>query len=82
MTSLTFRRSLRHASRGCVRPFAMPAVVAWLAGFGVLAVPGISSAELITVTGTITVDADDGTSFKAGDTFAYSFTFNDADGRH
>ena len=60
----------------------MPAVVAWLAGFGVLAVPGISSAELITVTGTITVDADDGAPFKAGDTFGYSFTFNDADGRH
>ena len=78
MTSLTFRRPLRHASRGCVRLFALPAVVAWLAGFGVLAVPGISSAELITVTGTITVDADDGVSFKAGDTFVYSFTLNDA----
>lgn len=82
MTAFTFRRPLRHASRGCVRPFAMPAVVAWLASFGVLAVPGISTAELIPGTGTITVDADDGASFKAGDTFAYSFTFNDADGRH
>jgi len=78
MTAFTFRRPLRHASRGCVGTFALPAVVAWLAGFGVLAVPGISSAELITVTGTITVDADDGASFKAGDTFGYSFTFNDA----
>lgn len=78
MTSITFQCSLRHAFHRCVRTFAMPAVVAWLAGFGVLAVPVISSAELITVTGTITVDADDGASFKAGDTFGYSFTFNDA----
>jgi len=78
MTSITFRCSLRSTFHRCVRTFAMPAVVAWLAGFGVLAVPVISSAELITVTGTITVDADDGASFKAGDTFGYSFTFNDA----
>jgi hypothetical protein len=78
MTSCTFHRSLRHASRGYVGTFVMPAVVAWLSGVSVLAVPGISSAELITVTGTITVDADDGASFKAGDTFVYSFTFNDA----
>ena len=35
-------------------------------------------AELITVTGTITVTADDGDSFKTGDTFIYGFTFNDA----
>lgn len=34
-------------------------------------------AELITVTGTITVTADDGDSFKTGDTFTYGFTFND-----
>lgn len=78
MTSLTFRRSLCHASRGCVGTFAAPAVLAWLAGFGMLAVPESGSAELITVTGTLTVDADDGASFKAGDTFVYSFTFNDA----
>lgn len=78
MTSCTFHRSLRHASRCYAGTFVMPAVVAWLSGFSVLAVPGISSAELITVTGTITVDADDGASFKAGDTFVYSFTFNDA----
>ena len=32
---------------------------------------------LIVVSGTITVDADDGDSFKLGDTFDYSFTFND-----
>ena len=31
----------------------------------------------ITVAGLITVDADDGASFKAGDTFTYSFTFDD-----
>jgi hypothetical protein len=35
-------------------------------------------AALIVVSGTITVNADDGASFKAGDTFGYSFTFNDA----
>ena len=34
-------------------------------------------AALITVNGTLTVDADDGASFKAGDKFAYSFTFDD-----
>lgn len=30
------------------------------------------------VTGTLTVNADDGLSFKAGDTFVYSFTFDQA----
>lgn len=40
---------------------------------------GLLRAQLITtVTGAITVDADFGASFKAGDTFLYSFTFDQA----
>ena len=44
---------------------------------GLLSSAGTAQA-LIVVSGTITVDADDGDSFKLGDTFIYSFTFNDA----
>lgn len=56
----------------------MPAIAAWIATLGALAVPQSDAAQLITVNGTITVNADDGVSFKAGDSFAYSFTFNDS----
>ena len=42
---------------------------------GSLSVPAHSA--IITVGGLITVTADDGASFKAGDTFTYSFTFDD-----
>ena len=42
---------------------------------GSLAVPAHSA--IITVDGLITVTADDGASFKNGDTFTYSFTFDD-----
>ena len=47
MTLFTFRRSLRHASRYNARFFAMPAVVVWLVGFGVLAFPRSGSAAVI-----------------------------------
>ncbi|NQW48594.1 MAG: PEP-CTERM sorting domain-containing protein [Planctomycetes bacterium] len=40
-----------------------------------LSVPAHSA--IITVGGLITVTADDGASFKTGDTFSYSFTFDD-----
>lgn len=56
----------------------MPAIMAWIAGLGALAILQSRAAQLITVNGTITVNADDGASFKAGDSFTYSFTFNDA----
>jgi hypothetical protein len=39
--------------------------------------PTVARGATITVAGLITVDADDGASFKAGDTFAYSFSFDD-----
>jgi hypothetical protein len=39
--------------------------------------PTVARGAIITVGGLITVDADDGESFKAGDTFTYSFTFDD-----
>ncbi len=42
---------------------------------GSLSVPAHSA--IITVGGLITVTADDGASFKTGDTFTYSFTFDD-----
>jgi hypothetical protein len=42
---------------------------------GLLAVP--AHGAIITVGGLITVTADDGASFKTGDTFTYSFTFDD-----
>ena len=42
---------------------------------GSLAVP--AHGAIITVDGLITVTADDGASFKNGDTFTYSFTFDD-----
>jgi hypothetical protein len=42
---------------------------------GSLAVP--AHGAIITVGGLITATADDGASFKAGDTFTYSFTFDD-----
>ena len=47
MTVFTFRRSLRHALRYNARFFAMPAVVVWLVGFGVLAFPRSGSAAVI-----------------------------------
>lgn len=56
----------------------MPAIMAWIAALGALAIPQGRAAQLITVNGTITVNADNGASFKAGDSFTYSFTFNDA----
>ena len=46
--------------------------------FAVFTLNSSLQAELITVTGTMTVTADDGDSFKTGDTFTYGFTFNDA----
>jgi hypothetical protein len=46
--------------------------------FAVFTLNSNLQAELITVTGTMTVTADDGDSFKTGDTFTYGFTFNDA----
>ena len=42
---------------------------------GSLAVP--AHGAIITVGGLISVTADDGASFKTGDTFSYSFTFDD-----
>jgi len=39
--------------------------------------PGVAHGATITVGGLITVTADDGASFKTGDTFTYSFTFDD-----
>ena len=39
--------------------------------------PTVARGAIITVGGLITVGADDGESFKAGDTFAYSFSFDD-----
>jgi hypothetical protein len=42
---------------------------------GSLAVP--AHGAIITVGGLVTVTADDGASFKAGDQFTYSFTFDD-----
>ena len=39
--------------------------------------PTVARGAIITVGGLITVTADDGASFKAGDTFTYSFTFDD-----
>jgi hypothetical protein len=39
--------------------------------------PTVAHGAAITVGGLITVTADDGASFKAGDTFAYSFSFDD-----
>ncbi|MGA0899080.1 MAG: PEP-CTERM sorting domain-containing protein [Luteolibacter sp.] len=73
-----FRSPLRHGSRGCTRFYFLPAIAAWIAALGALAIPQSRAAQLITVNGTITVNADDGASFKAGDSFTYSFTFNDA----
>lgn len=52
-------------------------VVAWLA-VGAIGFPsGVARGATITVGGLITVTADDGASFKTGDTFTYSFTFDD-----
>ena len=42
---------------------------------GLLSVP--AHGAIITVGGLISVTADDGASFKTGDTFTYSFTFDD-----
>jgi len=39
--------------------------------------PTVARGAIITVGGLVTVTADDGASFKAGDTFTYSFTFDD-----
>ena len=39
--------------------------------------PDVARGATITVGGLITVTADDGASFKTGDTFTYSFTFDD-----
>jgi hypothetical protein len=39
--------------------------------------PTVARGAIITVGGLITVTADDGASFKTGDTFTYSFTFDD-----
>ena len=47
MTAFTFRRLLRPALRYIARFFAMPTVVVWLVGFGVLAFPKSGSAEVI-----------------------------------
>jgi len=49
-----------------------------LVAAGLLSSAGTAQAALITVGGMITVDADYGDSFKAGDTFVYGFTFDDA----
>ena len=53
-------------------------ILAMLVAAGLLSSAGTARAALITVAGTITVDADYGDSFKLGDTFVYGFTFNDA----
>ena len=52
-------------------------VVAWLAVEAVGFPPDVARGATITVVGLITVTADDGASFKTGDTFTYSFTFDD-----
>ena len=52
-------------------------VVAWLAVGAMGFPPDVARGATITVGGLITVTADDGASFKTGDTFTYSFTFDD-----
>ena len=52
-------------------------VVAWLAVGAVGFPPDVARGAIITVGGLISVTADDGASFKIGDTFTYSFTFDD-----
>jgi hypothetical protein len=52
--------------------------LAMLVAAGLFSFAGTAQAALITVAGTITVDADYGHSFKLGDTFVYGFTFDDA----
>jgi hypothetical protein len=65
--------------KSCVALFAcLPRAVLSLSAvalLGSLAVP--AHGGMITVGGLITVTADDGASFKRGDTFTYSFTFDD-----
>lgn len=54
----------------CGSSLWMVAVAGWLA-------PSGASAATISVAGLITVTSDFGASFKSGDTFSYSFTFDD-----
>lgn len=56
---------------------ALGFLVAWLAVGAVGFPPHVARGATITVGGLITVTADDGASFKNGDTFTYSFTFDD-----
>jgi len=68
-TRIAYGRALRLKELGFV--------VAWLA-VGAIGFPAdIARGATITVGGLITVTADDGASFKTGDTFTYSFTFDD-----
>jgi hypothetical protein len=78
MTVFTFRRSLRHALRYNARFFAMPAVMVWLIGVGVLAFPRSGSAEVIwewsfagTEAGTFTTN---GTLADAAGSFNFTIT--------
>lgn len=52
-------------------------LVAWLAVGAIGFPPDVARGATITVGGLITVASDDGASFKAGDQFMYSFTFDD-----
>ncbi len=52
-------------------------MVAWLVVGAIGFPPDVARGATITVGGLITVTADDGASFKTGDTFTYSFTFDD-----
>jgi len=69
--------SLRSAFGRGLRPNDLGFVVAWLAVGAVGFPPDVARGAIITVGGLISVTADDGASFKIGDTFTYSFTFDD-----
>ena len=57
---------------------SLPRVVFFIGAAALLgSLTGPAHGAIITVGGLITVTADDGESFKAGDTFTYSFTFDD-----
>jgi hypothetical protein len=78
MTAFTSRRLERPALRYIARFFAMPTVVVWLVGFGVLAFPKSGSAEVIwdwsfagTEAGTFTTN---GTLADAAGSFNFTIT--------
>jgi hypothetical protein len=69
--------SWRSAFGRGLRPNELGFLVAWLVVGAIGFPPDVARGATITVGGLITVTADDGASFKTGDTFTYSFTFDD-----